>query len=264
MRLFDTHNHLQDERLKGHVDEIVSTAQQEGVRRMVVNGSCEEDWGEVLDLASKYPSLVLPSFGVHPWYVLDRSKDWQARLIEKLDATPAAIGEIGLDKWILERPEKTAASLEEQEEIFVWQLRLAAERNLPTSIHCLQAWGKLLAILKREPRPRRGFVLHSFGGPREMIGELSELGGYFSLPGYFAHARKSKQRETFRHVPAERLLIETDAPDQCLPEERDRYRLKDESGNRSNHPANLKAVYELAAELRSEPVEKGAETGEKT
>ena len=76
------------------------------------------------------------------------------------------------------------------------------------------------------------------------------------MPGYFAHERKSRQREAFRHVPPERLLIETDAPDQVLPKEREEYPLTDEkSGKPINHPANLGAVYRFAAELLGEPIE---------
>ena len=149
---------------------------------------------------------------------------------------------------------------EQQEEVFAWQLRLAAERNLPVSIHCLQAWGRLLEILRAGPRLRCGFLLHSFGGPREMIAPLAELGAYFSLPGYFAHERKARQRETFRHVPPDRLLIETDAPDQLLPAERIQYPLVDPAtGKAINHPANLGGVYRFAAELLGESLEALAE-----
>ena len=139
----------------------------------------------------------------------------------------------------------------------MWQLRLAAERNLPVSIHCLQAWGRLLEILRAEPRPRCGFLLHSYGGPQEMIAPLAELGAYFSFPGYFAHERKTRQRETFKSVPPDRLLIETDAPDQLLPPEHNRYPLADAaSGKPLNHPANLGAVYDFMAGLLDEPLER--------
>ena len=102
MRLFDAHNHLQDERLKPRETEIITTAQQKGVTKMVVNGSCEEDWDQVLDLGRRYPALVIPSFGLHPWYVSERTESWQTKLEQMLNAIPSAIGEIGLDKWILE------------------------------------------------------------------------------------------------------------------------------------------------------------------
>jgi TatD DNase family protein len=93
-----------------------------------------------------------------------------------------------------------------------------------------------------------------------MVEPLAKLGAYFSLPGYFAHERKARQRQTFQQVPRERLLLETDAPDQLLPPERIRYPLHDAaSGKPLNHPAELRSVYEFAAELRGEPVETLAE-----
>jgi TatD DNase family protein len=249
LRLYDAHNHLQDTRLASHYEALWPAIRREGTVKMVVNGSSEADWAAVLDLAQKHPE-VIPSFGYHPWYVKERTESWQNSLLGYLDKAHGAIGEIGLDRWIKDY------DLQQQEQVFVWQLRVAAERNLPMSIHCLQAWGKLLELLRAEPRPRCGFVLHSFGGSREMILELAELGAYFSLPGYFAHERKERQRDAFRHVPRERLLIETDAPDQLLPPERDRHPLLDNSSGKAiNHPANLGAVYQFAAELFEESVE---------
>ncbi|HUD45608.1 MAG TPA: TatD family hydrolase [Candidatus Baltobacteraceae bacterium] len=239
---YDAHNHLQDERLRPHLDAVMAAVRAEPIARMVVNGSCEEDWPAVLNLARQYPE-VLPSFGCHPWYIRERSPGWQGKLIEYLDQIPSAMGEIGMDRWI------RGHDLAQQEEVFTWQLRLAAERDIPVSIHCLEAWGSLLSILQSGPRPRRGFLLHSYGGSPEMIPGFAKLGAYFSLPGYFAHARKGRQRETFRHVPPERLLIETDAPDQLLPDQRNRFPLLDGEGKPINHPANLRAVYEFAAEL---------------
>jgi TatD DNase family protein len=246
---FDAHNHLQDERLAPFLEEIVAAVEREGIRAMVVNGSAEADWPAVAALADRYP-WVVPSFGYHPWYVKERTADWQANLLRFLDRARGAVGEIGLDRWVKDH------DLALQEELFVWQMGVAAERNLPASIHCLQAWGRLLELLRAGPRPARGFVLHSFGGPKEMIAPLAELGAYFSLPGYFALERKVRQRETFRLVPRDRLLIETDAPDQLLPEERTAYPLRDPgTGKPINHPANLGAVYRFAADLLNEPVE---------
>ena len=250
LRLYDAHNHLQDERLAANRAEIFAAVERSGIARMVVNGACESDWPEVLALARAH-SWVLPSFGYHPWYVAERTLEWRERLVESLDAVPSAIGEIGLDRW------KPGLDYAGQEEVFLWQFQLAAERNLPASIHCLQTWGRLFDLLRDGPRPARGFLLHSYGGPAEMVAPLTKLGAYFSLPGYFAHERKARQRETFKLVPPERLLIETDAPDQSLPSSRVRFSLPgDSNGKPVNHPANLGAVYEFAAELRGEEVER--------
>ena len=249
LRLYDAHNHLQDERLAPHLAEIVTSIERSGIARVMVNGACESDWPAVLELAKAH-EWVLPSFGYHPWYVAERTPRWRERLVEFLDAVPSAIGEIGLDRW------KPGLDYAGQEEVFLWQFALAAERNLPASLHCLQAWGRLFDLLRVGPRPARGFLLHSYGGPAEMVVPLAKLGAYFSLPGYFAHERKTRQRETFKLVPRERLLIETDAPDQSLPESRVPHPLpNDANGRPVNHPANLGAVYEFAAELRGETIE---------
>ncbi|MBM3871216.1 MAG: TatD family deoxyribonuclease [Verrucomicrobia bacterium] len=250
MSFCDAHNHLQDERFARRQAEIVATARAAGVTQMVVNGSCEEDWPQIATLAREFPGLVVPSFGYHPWYVAERTPRWRDTLVDWLDCTPGAVvGEIGLDRW------KPGLAYEGQEEVFVAQLRLAAERNLAASLHCLQAWGRLHHLLREQPRPARGFLLHSYGGPAEMVAPLAKLGARFSFPGYFMHERKARQRETFRAVPLERLLIETDAPDQLLPDMANRHPLTDTlTGKPLNHPANLPAVYQFMAELRGVPL----------
>ena len=267
LRLYDAHNHLHDGRFGGGQPALLAACAREGVVRMVVNGSSETDWLQVLAAATPGEwadcsngrearrgdggsPRILPSFGYHPWYLYERTPDWLGNLSRFLDRTPSVVGEIGLDRW------KPGLAYEGQEAAFIAQLQLAAERNLPVSIHCLQAWGRMFEILKAGPRPARGFLLHSYGGPIEMVKPFADLGAYFSLPGFYAHERKKRQRESFRHVPAARLLIETDAPDQCLPESRDRYPLRDPlTGKALNHPANLRAVYDFAAEFFDEAIE---------
>jgi TatD DNase family protein len=248
MNFYDAHNHLQDDRFAGRQNELLAACKKIGVVKMVVNGACETDWPQVLALAREN-KMVLPSFGYHPWYLHERTPDWFRDLEKYLDAVPSAIGEIGLDRWKLDLP------YDDQEEVLLTQLRLAAARNLPVSIHCLQTWGRLLELLQNHPRPARGFLLHSFGGPVEMIPAFAKLGAYFSFPGYFLHKRKRKQRETFRQIPANRLLIETDAPDQHLPAEKNCFPLADADGKPLNHPANLPAVYIGLAEYLGEKTE---------
>ncbi len=246
---YDAHNHLQDDRFVGHLDELIAAARAAGVARMVVNGATVDDWPLVAELATRFPDIVQPSFGLHPWYVHEQPANWEATLCEWLRRFPnAGVGEIGLDRWKPDLP------WDGQQEIFTAQLRIAAELNRPASIHCLQAWGPMLNALENTPRPARGFLLHSYGGSIEMIPRFAQLGAYFSLPGYYAHERKARQRETFRHIPADRLLIETDAPDQPLPADRIAYPLTTRDGAAINHPANIAAVYAFAAELLNQPL----------
>ena len=248
MKFYDAHNHLQDDRFAGGQSELLAACEKVGIARMVVNGTRESDWPVVRALARENKT-VLPSFGCHPWYLAERTPDWLKNLQKFLDEIPSAVGEIGLDRWQLDLPYAG------QEEAFLAQLRIAAERNLPVSIHCLQAWGRMLELLQKNSRPARGFVLHSFGGPVAMIPAFAQLGAYFSFPGYFLHERKLRQRGAFRHVPADRLLIETDAPDQLLPAEKILQPLAGAGGQPLNHPANLPAVYAGLAEFFGEKTE---------
>jgi TatD DNase family protein len=146
MKFYDAHNHLQDERFAGRQSELLAACEKVGVAKMVVNGACESDWPQMLALAREN-KIVLPSFGYHPWHLAERTPDWQKNLEKFLDAAPSAVGEIGLDRW------KSDLSYAGQEEVFLAQLQIATERNLPVSIHCLHAWGRLLELLQNNSRP---------------------------------------------------------------------------------------------------------------
>ena len=172
------------------------------------------------------------------------------KLIKFLEDFPSGVGETGIDGW------KKEFDSELQERVFIDQLQISAERELPISIHGLRRWGRLLEILRTHPLPACGFMLHSDGGPAEMIPAFAKLGGYFSFPGFFLAPGREMKLGVFRHVPAERLLIETDAPDQNLPHELDLYKLiQKDRGVRINHPANISAVYAGLARFLGQDLE---------
>ena len=89
-----------------------------------------------------------------------------------------------------------------------------------------------------------------------MVRPLARLGAFFSFPGYFANERKLRQRETYRQIPLDRLLVETDAPDQPLPPHLTQVECHDPAtGKPLNHPANLVAVYTFLAGWLNHPLE---------
>lgn len=261
--LYDAHNHFQDDWLAPHHDALAADLPALGLRRAVVNGTCETDWPVVAGLARRF-AWVLPSFGLHPWDAGNRSPDWQQNLLTALAAEPrSVVGEIGLDRWILDRAKPDdprlaglrRAPLVEQAEVFVWQLELAATRGCAASIHCLDAFGALLDLLKRSRLPAPGFLLHAYSGPAEMIRPFADLGAYFSFNGSFLDGRHLAKQETFRLIPADRLLVETDAPAMRLPPSHERYPpLIAPDGSPANHPANLAATYAALADLRGVPL----------
>lgn len=224
--IYDAHNHLQDERIAARAGEL-------RVAGCVVNGTREEDWGRVAELARRF-DWVIPSYGLHPWHAAGRSREWLKKLRGLLEGNPrACVGEIGLDRW-MENPD-----LADQERVFWEQIELAGELRRPATIHCLKAWGKLEELL-----PVGRYLLHSYGGPAEMIAGFAKKGCWFSFSGYFAHERKARQREVFKRVPIDRLLIETDAPDMLPPDE-----LRVEKSGEANDPRNIELIYRYAGEL---------------
>ena len=266
---YDAHNHLQDAWLAPHRVSLFADLARVPLGAAVVNGTCEADWPEVTALARAH-ALILPSYGLHPWYVGNATPGWRDTLQRTLDLTgtkrtdgltPVALGEIGLDRWMLERarPDDARlaglrrASLAEQSDAFIWQLALAAERNLPVTIHCLEAWGPLLEILRATPRPARGFLLHAYSGSAELAREFAALGAYFSFNGYFLAERQSAKRAVFATLPRDRLLVETDAPAMPLPAARRAYSLPGLADSHPlNHPANVGVAYAGLAEVRAQ------------
>ena len=238
----DTHNHLQDERLAADLDAVVAAMGAAGIDGCVANGTEPHDWGAVAALARRFPGFVHPSFGLHPWKVRGAAGDWKEKLLERLHEFPGAgVGEIGLDLWIRD------ADLEAQTAAFRWQWEQAVRLGRPLSVHCLRAWGPLFDQMATLP-PHPGRVLvHAFGGSSEVAARLVNAGCYLGFNGYFLQARKAAVAEVFAALPAERILLESDAPDMGPPLELRAHRLGDSN---LQHPADLVAAAQGLARLR--------------
>lgn len=231
----DSHNHLQDACAMETIPELVELP----IRYAVVNGTSEADWAAVADLAEKHP-WIYPAFGLHPWYLERRTDEWEKQLVTFLKLPRASIGECGLDRW-MQNPDTDL-----QREIFQRQLALAAAGNLAISIHCLRASGALLDVLRSDPLPRRGFLMHAFTGSEEVVAELVEQGAYFSFSGAFLDERKTNAQQMYARLPLDRLLVETDAPAMPLPEVAREF----EARSGGNHPGNIRACHRGLARLR--------------
>ncbi|MBV8100069.1 MAG: TatD family hydrolase [Verrucomicrobia bacterium] len=241
----DAHNHLQATSLEPFLEQIIPACEDLGVARMMVNGITEQDWARISDLARRH-AFVAPSYGLHPWYLKQKQAGWEKRLEQWLIADPKAhVGEVGLDLWMPD-PDLSA-----QIEILQRSLQIAQRNHRAITIHCLQAWEQLLDVLRLERLPARGFLLHAYSGPLELVEPFAELGAYFSFSGYFLNPGKEQRLAPFSEIPADRLLAETDAPSMPLPDSHTEFGLPPQpDGEIVNHPGNIRAVYAALSALR--------------
>ncbi len=240
-RLHDSHNHLQDPLLNPWRADFLGSREANGIGYQVVNGTSEADWGAVRALADGYPEII-PSFGVHPWKVDDVSEDWQCALLALLDEG-GCVGEIGLDRW------KTTDNFETQRDVFRWQWNEATKRALPATVHCIRAWGALMDIIREAPHRSPGFLLHAYSGPVEMLDDWVELGAYFSFSASFLAEGRERKLEPFRAIPANRLLVETDAPSMPPPPD---LLVNFGASAEIHHPGAIRVAYEGLAQTRAE------------
>ncbi len=243
--LIDAHNHLQDRRLAPRLGKIAQSLAPLGPPQMMVNGMTVEDWDAVERLAARYP-WVIPNYGLHPWFLAWRPTDWESQLRARLEADPrAGIGETGVDRWMAE------PDVDAQQEVLRGHLALAREFDRPMTIHCLRAWEPLLEALRASPPPGRGFLMHAFGGSREIMERLVGWGAFFSFnPSFLAEGRE-KKRAVYREIPSVRLLVETDAPAMPPPVAWRQVELPPApDGTTLSHPANLLSAYEGLAQIR--------------
>jgi len=248
MRLFDAHCHVIS-------PEAIERAAIADVAGIAICGTSPKDWDAVFScleyMAKKSHGLLekqtatmklVPMLGIHPMFV---SKDWNEsfQALDKLVRADAigsqdsgrgtsmlSIGETGLDfrDQFMNRTE--------QEACFISHLDLARETNRPVAVHCVKAWGRLLAILRQYPVPR--ILLHAFGGSVDLIPELVDLNSWFSFGPAVMNPNAKRVRSAAAAVPEERLLIESDF-----------------SGTPQNEPSELIHIARAVAELRGVSVD---------
>ena len=207
--LIDSHCHLDGERFGADRDAVLDAAREAGVGLFLTIGT--GDGPPQLDCAVRLADTyedVYATIGVHPH---DAAKFTEGTVGELRDLAAhqkvLAVGEIGLDYHYDFSPRET------QKRVFVEQMALAAELELPIVIHTREAWPDTLDMLREHWAPTGlGGILHCFTGEREHAEAGLAMGFHVSFSGVLTFGRSESLRETAAALPLDRLLVETDSP----------------------------------------------------
>jgi TatD DNase family protein len=206
----DTHSHLDMHQFEADREEVIARARAAGLELLVTIGTGRPDDPSIqhtLELADRH-DFIYAGIGVHPHDASLCTARYLAQLEELADHPKVVLwGEIGLDYYYHH------SSPDVQREVFRLQLRLALHHRMPIAIHCRDAWGDFLSIIREEwAGDNPGGILHSFTGDRAMAREGLALGFHISFSGIATFKSATSIREAAREVPADRLLVETDSP----------------------------------------------------
>lgn len=232
--LIDSHCHLDSEPFAEDREAVIERALAAGVTHMVAIGTGDgpPDLEAGVRLADRYECFSA-TIGIHPHDAAKATPETFARLRE-LAAHPKviAIGEIGLDYHYDFSPREV------QRRVFLDQLNLARETNKPIVIHTREAWSDTLALLREHWRGAG--IMHCFSGGAAEAEEALALGFYLSFGGIVTFPKAAAVQQAARTAPADRILVETDAP----------YLAPVPKRGKRNEPAFLVETARRLAELR--------------
>ena len=233
---------------------VMQRAAAAGVCQMIVTGSSEEGSRKAIDLARQHPGVLFATAGVHPHHAADLTLEARSALAELARAPQVvACGECGLDYF------RDFSPRDLQRRAFAWQLEIAAQTGKPVFLHQRDAHQDFLAILREHRAGVAGGVAHCFTAGEAERDAYLELGLAIGITGWICDERRGLHlREVVKNIPAERLMLETDAP-YLLPRD-----LKPAPKTRRNEPYHLPHVARAVASARNESLETLARTTAET
>ncbi|WP_026970567.1 TatD family hydrolase [Aliagarivorans marinus] len=242
--MFDIAVNLTSSQFDKDRQQVVEDAQAAGLSGMLLLGSDIDESQQVAELATQWPGFCFATAGVHPHDAKSCTPN-DLLALKALWQQPqvVAVGECGLDF------NRNFSPPEQQELIFDAQLALAAELQLPVLLHERDAHQRFIEIYRQWQDKLVGGVLHCFTSDRVALDTCLDAGLHIGITGWVCDERRGQElQQLVKHIPADRLMLETDAP-YLLPRD-----LKPKPKSRRNQPAYIAHIYQRVAELRGEPL----------
>ncbi|RZZ88500.1 TatD family hydrolase [Pseudoxanthomonas winnipegensis] len=249
MQLIDIGANLTHESFDRDRDAVLQRARAAGVAQLVITGASREHSPKALDLARAHPGVLFATAGVHPHHAVEYTEECDAQM-RALLAQPevVAVGECGLDynRDFSPRPAQRRA--------FERQLQTAVDTGKPLFLHQRDAHADFMAIMKQFDGRLPAAVVHCFTGTRGELFDYLDQDWHIGITGWLCDERRGAHlRELVPSIPAQRLMIETDAP-YLLPRT-----LRPLPKDRRNEPAFLPHIAEELARDRGEDADRIAQ-----
>lgn len=232
MELFDSHCHYNDEKFNIDRDNIIKDNIKKGITKAIVAGYSVKSSKQAIEIAEKYTNNLYAIVGISP----NDLDEINYKEIEKLakNKKVVAIGEIGLDYyWNKENKEL-------QKQVFLNQIQIANNLDLPIVIHTREAVMDTIEILKSNKVNKKG-IFHCCPLNIELIKEAVKLGYYISFSGNITFKNSKNAYSCVSYVPLEKILIETDSP----------YMTPEPFRGQRNNPSYVQYVAKKIAEIKN-------------
>ena len=212
----DAHGHLADPRWQGEQSQIIQKAQAKGFAFFMQGGVGPDDWESQKSLKARFPEAIGLCFGLHPYWVAEHDDEACDQGLDSLAtqlSQALALGEAGLDF----RPHIMKDRRNRQMHVFEQQIEMAAMAHKPLVLHIVQAHPEALRIWDLFAESGQKGLVHSFNGSSAKAADFLQRGLYLSVGGPVCRSENQKLHQAVKEIPLEKLLIESDSPDQPPP-----------------------------------------------
>ena len=234
--IIDSHCHLDYEPMFSNLDNVIKRADQSNVKIMLTISVADKKYNNIIEITNKYTN-VYGTYGIHPHEAKNHSKINKDIILERLNISKKiiGIGETGLDFYY------NHSDKDEQIRLFEEHIKASISSKLPLIIHSRDAEDLTYDILsKYSKKDKLKILMHCFTGTKKFADKLLGLDAFFSASGIITFKKSNDLKETFKSIPLNKILIETDSP----------YLSPEPLRGKSNEPSNLVLTAKYLSKLK--------------
>ena len=204
--MIDSHCHLDHEPLFSDLDNVIHRSKKVGIKKLLTISTSIESFLRVKEIVNK-DGIIYGTVGIHP-HEVDKNKIDVDFIMKNLNENKKiiGIGETGLDFYY------DNSDRDKQEESFIIHIEAALKADIPLIIHSRNAEDKMFEILDDFKNKKLKILMHCFTGSQQFAEKLLKFNSYFSASGIITFKNSAELQKTFKFLPLERILIETDSP----------------------------------------------------